>query len=462
MKNGKKKFIFTSNNKGMKNSPNIEVGILKAKKPEFRLAGKFEVSGQIENFFGNCSAEVIDNKIIVKNEGKVYSFPDGLTFIPCNITSDYFELKDVVIGIDFHWEQKEVQKFQGALKLFADKGKIRVVNIIPIENYLYSVISSEMNAESSPELLKAHAIISRSWLMAQINREGTEKKKSDNEIKDSSDEEYIRWFDKEDHEKFHVCADDHCQRYQGISRATNFHVIEAVNETRGRVLTYNNRICDARYSKCCGGKTESFENCWEEVNYPYLTSIMDNSDEKGYSEDLRKEEAARNFINDPPEAFCDTKDDAILQQVLNDYDRSTKDYFRWEVHYSQRDISDIILKRSGIDFGRIKDLQALERGHSGRLIRMKITGEKKSLVIGKELLIRKWLSNSHLYSSAFFIEKEGETDGYPEKFILKGAGWGHGVGLCQIGAAVMSEKGYGYEEILKHYYKNATISRLYS
>ncbi len=445
----------------MDSSPNVHVGILKGKRIEFRLSGKFEISGKSANCFGACIAEVNNKGIKIHNNDKEFNFAREVVFLPCNISSDSFEMNDVVIGIDFHWEQRETQSFRGALKLLLTGDEIQVINIIPIENYLISVISSEMNAESSPELLKAHAIISRSWLMAQIREDGRKKVPGKNKTI-ASDEDYIHWYDREDHHDFHVCADDHCQRYQGISRATNPSVIEAVTETHGRVLTYKGDICDTRYSKACGGKSESFESCWEDIKHPYLVPVIDSEDDTVDPGDLGNEKTVKKFITDPPPAFCDTKDEKILQQVLNDYDRSEKDYFRWEVRYSQKDLSELVSRRSEIDFGRIKDLLPVKRGHSGRLIKLKIAGEKKEMIIGKELVIRRWLSESHLKSSAFIIEKEGEVEGFPESFILKGAGWGHGVGLCQIGAAVMGEKGYSHQEILKHYYQNAVITKLYS
>jgi SpoIID/LytB domain protein len=444
----------------MTNSPNVEVGILRANKVDFFLGGKYETDGGPARCFGRCMARLENDRIIIENNDKQFSFEGEVAFIPCNISSDYFEIRDVVIGIDFHWEQKETQKFQGALWLVKDGDKIQIINTIPVENYLISVISSEMNANSSPELLKAHAIISRSWLIAQMQKGDKIKKSGETGVLRERKDEHIQWFDREDHEKFHVCADDHCQRYQGISRASNPRVIEAISKTRAMVLSFDNSICDTRYSKCCGGKTERFSSCWEEVDYPYLASF-DDSVEQNKERDLTQESNVKDFIENPPEAFCNTDDEHILEQVLNDYDREEKDFYRWEKTYSQREISELIKTRSGHDFGKIKDLVPIERGASGRLVKLKIEGEKKNLVIGKELIIRRWLSNSHLYSSAFIIEKKDGGDGFPSEFILKGAGWGHGVGLCQIGAAVMGEKGYQYDAILNHYYPGAQISDNY-
>jgi SpoIID/LytB domain protein len=336
-----------------------------------------------------------------------------------------FILKDVPIGIHFHWERKEDQEFKGELKIIGEGDKLTAINIIPIEDYLTSVISSEMSATSYVELLKAHAVISRSWLLAQKEKAALNRYLSVIE----TEEEYIRWYDREDHAHFDVCADDHCQRYQGITRAFTPEVKEAVEQTFGEVLLYAGKICDTRFSKCCGGTTEKFENCWEPVSHPYLESITD--------------------------PFCNTQDTGVLNQVLNSYDRETQDFYRWEVAYSQETISDLIRRKSGWDFGTILDLIPVERGPSGRIIRLKIEGSKLSKIIGKELFIRKVLSETHLYSSAFEIKKEQDT------FILTGKGWGHGVGLCQIGAAVMAKEGYTYKEILTHYFQGTGIKKIY-
>jgi SpoIID/LytB domain protein len=441
----------------MESSPNIQVGILKSEKLSFKLAGKFKIAGSEKNYFNLCQAQIKNGKIEVLTDSDTLVFDQEVSFLPCNLSADHFELKDVVIGIDFHWEQKEDQKFQGALKLLKVGDAIQAINVLPIENYLISVISSEMSANSSLSLLKAHAIISRSWLLAQIQKQkNLVKSQTAYELIQQSETEYIRWYDREDHAHFHVCADDHCQRYQGVTRAHNPAVIKAIQETLGMVLKYNNAICDARFSKACGGVSELFENCWEPVSHPYLTAIVDNPEiPKGFELDLTVEKNAQHFIDSNPEAFCNTSDKKVLSQVLNDYDLSAKDFYRWTVTYSQDELSALVNKKSGFDFGTITDLIPIERGTSGRLIKLKIVGTKKELVVGKELEIRRWLSQSHLYSSAFTVKKE------KGKFVLHGAGWGHGVGLCQIGAAVMGEKGYSYDEILMHYFKNAQIEREY-
>lgn len=446
----------------MNNSPNIHVGILKAESIYFKLSGKFNISDTNTTLYNDCKATIADKKIIITTPNGNYQFADEVVFLPCNLTADSFVLHNVVIGINFHWEQNEDQKFQGALKLIIVDNEIQAINIIPIENYLFSVISSEMNANSSLDLLKAHAIISRGWLLAQINKhkELVENKSSYALIQETEDE-YIRWYDREDHTNFHVCADDHCQRYQGITRAHTSNVIKAVSETRGKVLFYNDKICDARFSKSCGGVSELFENCWEPVAHPYLTKVIDNKNPPvGFAMDLTVEQNAEKFINGNPEAFCNTHDKKILNQVLNNYDLAAKDFYRWTVTYTQQEIRNLIEKKSGHNFGKIRNLIPVERGVSGRLIKLKIVGEKRTLTVGKELEIRRWLSESHLYSSAFTIEKIGNNE-YPEKFILHGAGWGHGVGLCQIGAAVMGEKGYRYDQILFHYFKNTEIKEAY-
>jgi SpoIID/LytB domain protein len=318
-----------------------------------------------------------------------------------------------------------------------------------------------MSATSSLELLKAHAVISRSWLLAQIEKSKELKSESANYISLTETEiERVKWYDREDHDNFDVCADDHCQRYQGITRASTSLVEKAIKDTVGEILSYDRRICDARFSKCCGGMMEVFENVWEPVNHPYLKSLIDNNkDPRGFDLDLENEKSAEAWILDQPEAFCNTHNKKVLSQVLNDYDQETNDFYRWEVQYSQKEVSELMTKRIGIDVGLILDFIPLKRGASGRLIKLKIVGSKKTMVIGKELEIRKALSETHLYSSAIVFEKV-EKDG-KISFILKGAGWGHGVGLCQIGAAMMGAKGYPYQQILQHYFNGAILERRY-
>ena len=385
---------------------------------------------------------------------------DVVTFEPSE--NGYFELKGVTIGVNFHWERKENQRFSGALHLIVENGKLTSVNVLPVEDYLLSVISSEMSATASLELLKAHAVISRSWLLAQIdkNKRITEEHEDYKACEEGGEDEMIKWYDREDHVNFDVCADDHCQRYQGITRQSTERVRDAIKATWGEVLTYGGELCDARFSKCCGGVYEEFENCWEPKHYDYLEARRDGEDEMNFP-DLTKEAAAEEWILTSPKAFCNTNDKQILSQVLNNYDQETTDFYRWTVEYTQEELAALILKRSGVDYGQILDLQPVARGTSGRLYKLKIVGTKKTLTIGKELEIRRTLSPSHLYSSAFIVERHDVTDGVPGKFVLRGAGWGHGVGLCQIGAAVMGEKGHNYKEILLHYFINANITTLY-
>lgn len=385
---------------------------------------------------------------------------DVVTFEPSE--NGFFELKGVTIGVNFHWERKEDQRFSGALHLIVENGKLTAVNVLPVEDYLLSVISSEMSATASLELLKAHAVISRSWLLAQIdkNKRITEEHEDYKACEEGGEDEMIKWYDREDHVNFDVCADDHCQRYQGITRQSTERVRDAIKATWGEVLTYGGELCDARFSKCCGGVYEEFENCWEPKHYDYLEARRDGEDEMNFP-DLTKEAAAEEWILTSPKAFCNTTDKQILSQVLNNYDQETTDFYRWMVEYTQEELAALILKRSGVDYGQILDLQPVARGTSGRLYKLKIVGTKKTLTIGKELEIRRTLSPSHLYSSAFIVERHDVTDGVPGKFVLRGAGWGHGVGLCQIGAAVMGEKGHNYKEILLHYFINANITTLY-
>jgi SpoIID/LytB domain protein len=371
-------------------------------------------------------------------------------------------LVGVTIGVNFHWERKENQSFRGSLRLIVEHGAICPVNILSVEEYLLSVISSEMSATASLELLKAHAVISRSWLLAQMDKSkklaaGAEKYCACTQTED----ELVKWYDREDHFNFDVCADDHCQRYQGITRSSTQTVRDAIKATWGEVLMYDGELCDARFSKSCGGVYEEFENCWEPKHYDYLVARLDGADEMNFP-DLTVEENAREWILNAPEAYCNTNDKKILSQVLNNYDQETTDFYRWKVEYTQEELSKLILDRSGVDYGTILDLEPVSRGTSGRLYRLKIVGDKKTQIIGKELEIRRTLSPSHLYSSAFVVEKQDvDANGVPQKFVLHGAGWGHGVGLCQIGAAVMGEKGFGYKEILLHYFINASIDKLY-
>lgn len=381
---------------------------------------------------------------------------ERITFRPASDQS-VFELRDVVIGINFHWERKENQRFQGELELLRRNGKLIVINNISVESYLKSVISSEMSATASIELLKAHAVISRSWLLAQIQKNGTAATPQQSSNFES-DDIIMRWYDREDHTDFHVCADDHCQRYQGITRQTTRNAALAVDATEGLVLVdpTDGRLCDARFSKCCGGVFEEFESCWEPVHYNYLIGRRDYTNPENFP-DLRQEEEAVWWIKNQPDAFCNTADKEILGQVLNNYDQETTDFYRWEVVYTPAELSAIIKEKSGIDFGEVQALIPEQRGVSGRLIRLKIVGSKRTMSVGKELEIRRWLSKSHLYSSAFIVNRDAEGN-----FHLRGAGWGHGVGLCQIGAAVMATKGYNYQQILSHYYPGAELKPNYN
>lgn len=352
-----------------------------------------------------------------------------------------FILYGVTIGVDFHWERKVTQKFAGTLKFIVDGGKVTAVNIVGVEDYLLSVISSEMKASAGLEFLKAHAVISRSWVMAQVEHRQSHVSRTPGPSCPVSEpvegaEEYIKWFDHDDHTLFDVCADDHCQRYQGLTMAVGDTVRKAVDQTWGLVLTSEGKICDARFSKCCGGRMELFSTCWEDKDYPYLQPLPDTAD-----------------CVEGGDVFCDTKDEKILSQVLNDYDLETKDFYRWTTEYSRTDVSELVRRRSGIDFGTIRDLVPIERGPSGRLKRLKVVGDKKTMIIGKELIIRRWLSDSHLKSSAFEVHWDGDH------LTLDGSGWGHGVGLCQIGAAVMAAKGYSFDRILLHYYPGSTLER---
>lgn len=435
--------------------PEISVGIIThAQEIHFTLNRPFFVGEQaVQGEQHICLQEGV-----IRWNGKTFQ---ELTFTPCDNYAS-FSLHDVVIGIDFHWERRETQTFLGTLHLIIDEGKITAINRITAEAYLISVISSEMSATSSLEFLKAHAVISRSWLLAQIEKRKKTADVSTPAASGFTDESIcIRWYDHQDHTLFDVCADDHCQRYQGITKASNPSVKEAVKATYGQVLTYAGTICDARFSKCCGGISEEFNYCWEDQTYPYLTAVRDLKTPAAPLPDLSREEEADRWIRQSPEAFCNTQDAHVLSQILNNYDQETTDFYRWKVCYSQNELAKLIREKTQIDFGSILNLIPLERGKSGRISKLKILGSKKSLIVGKELEIRKVLSPTHLFSSAFVVDLGEEENGIPQTFELTGAGWGHGVGLCQIGAAVMGEQGYAYDEILLHYYRNANIQKLY-
>ena len=443
--------------------PNISVGILSENQIEFELHGDFKSYGMKQTFSGKFTAEIKEDRIVCRGDQEKIEITDEITFEPQNTAVESFLLKEVTIGVKFHWERKEKERFTGSLKLIKEEGKITAINILPIESYLVSVISSEMSAKSSLQLLKAHAIISRSWLLSQIEKSRlihAEKKTSNTEFKNET--EIIKWYGREDHKLFDVCADDHCQRYQGITKVFTEGARQAVKQTAGVILTSGGEICDTRYSKSCGGVSESFGNVWEPINYGYLSSIVDYKFEpESYNLDFSNELNARKWIKNNPPAFCNTKDKKILSQILLDYDQETTDFYRWKVEYTQQEIAELISTKTGMDFGDILDLVPVERGKSARLIKLKIIGSKKTLTIGKELEIRRVLSKSHLYSSAIIIAKENIQNGVPQKFILNGAGWGHGVGLCQIGAAVMAAKGYQFDEILVHYFQNAKLKKIY-
>ena len=413
-------------------TPLVSVGIVGAESITFTLNGYGED--------GSSRTATIHNGLI-QYDGKAHT---RLCFKPQS-PDDSFSLMDVVIGVNFHWQRLETQTFRGSLRLLADGGKIWAINDLPVEEYLESVISSEMSAQSSLPLLMAHAVISRSWLMSQIDGNTAPNTQA------SHGDAFIRWYDHTDHTLFDVCADDHCQRYQGITKETSPNVAEAIRRTRGELLTYGDEICDARFSKCCGGAMEEFQYCWDDTPKPYLKGIGDTPEET--IPDLTVEEDARQWILSSPKSFCNTTDKRILSQVLNDYDQETTDFYRWRVSYTQEELSKLVEKKLGAGLGTITDMRPLKRGTSGRICELRITGTKKTIVVGKELEIRRALSESHLYSSAFVVEKQGDT------FTLIGAGWGHGVGLCQIGAAVMGDKGYAYDEILRHYYPGAEIEK---
>jgi stage II sporulation protein D len=435
--------------------PILTVGLME-RRPQVqgRLNGTFR-SAQGEGYTGRFTASATGNKVIFSTEGgsKIVR-PKEIEFIAEDQAS--FLVAGVTIGIDFHWQREDDLVFQGGLRLLAhEDDTLTVINKIGLENYLASVIASEMSETAPPELLKAHAIMSRSWLTAMLQRKEPAARI---EEQDDSANEIIRWYGREDHRDFDVCADDHCQRYQGITRTSSGRPAQAVAETRGLFLVFDGAVCDARYYKACGGLTDNFENAWEDRHVPFLTSITDGPSSH---QPIQAEEDASKWLLASPDAYCNVADKEILRQILPAFDQSTGDFFRWRVTYTREELELILREKSGIDFGTLTDLIPLSRGPSGRIYRLMVKGTKRTVVVGKELEIRRWLSRSHLLSSAFVVFTENEDDGIPNRFILKGGGWGHGVGLCQIGAAVMALRGFSATDILHHYFRGTQIRKLY-
>ena len=476
--------------------PNVSVGIVSGQKIHFSLNKPYLAKGEVVT--GEQEVEFSEGGVLWN--GNQYS---SLTFHPQSCDAS-FSLSDVTIGVNFHWERKETQTFLGTLHFVVESDKICAINELPVEKYLESVISSEMSATSSLELLKAHAVISRSWLLAQMKKRRDVAESGNNFFSFvKKDDMLIRWYDREDHTIFDVCADDHCQRYQGITKETSPHVAEAIRQTKGQILMDGEEICDARFSKCCGGITEEFQYCWENTPKSYLSAVRDIAlgikpkglkssmnaeclkdarnteglkdgdtenlkgskalmDSEYRLPDLTQEEEADRWIRSNPPAFCNTTDRKVLSEVLNDYDQETADFYRWKVTLTQEKLQQLLEEKLKMNFGCILDMKAVERGTSGRISKLQIIGTEKTFTIGKELEIRRALSDSHLYSSAFVVDKcDLDENQVPQRFELIGAGWGHGVGLCQIGAAVMGNEGYSYDDILLRYYQGAEIKKIY-
>ena len=438
--------------------PEIKVGVIEGVR---ELKGRFNGPFRLQDgriFTGPFAVQAgEDGMIFTDRAGARIDRQEELCFRPGQGAT--FSLTDVTIGIRFHWERKQQQTFQGDLLLNVAGGTLTAVNRLHLEDYLVSVVSSEMSATAPLEMLKAHAVASRSWFMAMLQRRGkTVNPGADRREASEQTGEIMRWYGREDHTRFDVCADDHCQRYQGITTIITGQAAQAVRSTRGVFLVYDHAICDARYHKACGGRTDNFENTWEEIPVPYLSSVVDADVPH---EPIDTEAAAQKWVRTRPDAYCNNTDEPLLRRVLPDFDQETADFFRWRVSYGREELETILAEKSGIDFGSLQDLVPLARGPSGRIMRLRIKGSKATITVGKELEIRRWLSRSHLYSSAFCVSVDRDASGLPVRFMLDGAGWGHGAGMCQIGAAVMAEKGYRAEAILKHYFRGTELQKLY-
>jgi stage II sporulation protein D len=445
--------------------PTVKVGLITgAERVSFTLNAEYLAPDDRAWLAGNYVASVRDDgNVVVKDAaGRIILAKRECQFRSVQQTDATFTLRGITIGIDFHWQRQEDQQFNGALILRVDEQRrLLVINEIGVEAYLISVIASEMSATAHPELLKAHAIISRSWLLAQLAPWKVPRAQTATS-QTQKPHELIRWYDREDHTQFDICADDHCQRYQGRAKATAAAVFEAINDTRGQVLSHAGALCDTRFSKSCGGFTELYRTAWEDIDVPYLQAFYDGEHFPAqFALSLIDEANAAQWIRSAPPAFCHTQQRDILTRILPSFDQETVDFYRWQVRLQQDELQALLQQKLALDFGAIKALAPVERGASGRLVRLRIVGERQTLVIGKELEIRRALSNSHLYSSALVIEPGAVQNGVPAHFTLYGAGWGHGVGLCQIGAALMAEEGYVCAQILRHYYRGAQLFALY-
>lgn len=429
----------------VQNAPRASVALEGSYTPFFGMKRKTQL----------CASCSENNTVVLKDQdGRVLAKGKEISLSPADAANAFFSIHDLSIGIRFHWERLQTLSFRGDIRFFANPdGTVSIYNLIGLEDYLASVISSEMSAASPPEFLKAQAITARSWLVSML-----EKKKIPRARQAEDGNEILVWQDVNDHKGFDVCADDHCQRYQGITRIISQNVAQAINDTRGLFLTFNGHICDARYSKCCGGRTEVFATAWEDAALPYLTSVSDSPRE---SPPLSTERDVKAWLLSRPEAYCNTADESLLGMILPSFDLETENFYRWRVTYTGDELTDILREKSGIDFGTLKRIEALERGPSGRISRLAIEGTRRSVTVGKELEIRRWLSPTHLLSSAFVVSARYNAAGEISHLTLDGGGWGHGVGLCQIGAAVMAARGFRAEDILAHYFRGAVLEKLY-
>jgi SpoIID/LytB domain protein len=383
---------------------------------------------RFETFMVREMMEEPGGLILLQNETRSLEFE---TTGPLFVAGSPVAVFDVPVGTGYHWEQKEDRTYPETMIFLLDvNGKLAAVNAVPVETYLEGVVPSEMHPNFPEEALKAQAVAARSKALANLG------------LVHSAD-------------PFDFCSDVHCQVYGGLSK-TAASANRAVKKTAGLVLWEGGKIIDAVYGGVCGGHTEDVDKAWRTAPKRHLQGIADGPRQLKRYEPLDDESNVRSWIQDSPPSYCNT-----LTGSLPDALNYTKKYFRWEVTLPQDELRSQIERRLGRNLGAVRDLIPISRGVSGRITKLKIVGTNGEQIVEGELNVRKCLSSTTLWSSCFIVERKDGGSAPPESFTLRGAGWGHGIGMCQTGAAIMALKGYGFDRILKHYYKNVRIKKLY-